>query len=127
MSEKISISIPRELYERLERYLREKQVVDRSKVFQVSLRNYLDENEDSDSFVYGIINLVYDEDATEVTKFQHEHEDKIISVLHIHVGQQCIEAIAVKGKKKDLVELTSKLSQIKGVKKVRFIVSTPET
>lgn len=126
MSEKISISIPKELYERLERYLKEKEVIDRSKVFQIALRNYLDENEDSDSFVYGIINLVYDEDSSDVTKFQHEHEDKIISVLHLHVNDECIEAIAVKGKKKDLVELTSKLSQIKGVRKVRFIVSSPE-
>ncbi|BAB66592.1 CopG family ribbon-helix-helix protein [Sulfurisphaera tokodaii] len=127
MSEKISISIPRELYERLERYLKEKQIVDRSKIFQIAIRNFLDENESSDTFVYGIINLVYDEDASEVTKFQHEHEDKIISVMHIHVGNECIEALAVKGKKRDLVELTAKLSQLKGVKKVRFIVSTPET
>ncbi|BFI73918.1 CopG family ribbon-helix-helix protein [Sulfurisphaera ohwakuensis] len=127
MSEKISISIPRELYERLERYLKEKQIVDRSKIFQIAIRNFLDENEGSDTFVYGIINLVYDENASEVTKFQHEHEDKIISVMHIHVGNECIEALAVKGKKRDLVELTAKLSQLKGVKKVRFIVSTPET
>ncbi|QIW24398.1 CopG family ribbon-helix-helix protein [Sulfolobus sp. S-194] len=127
MSEKISISIPRELYERLERYLKEKQIVDRSKIFQIAIRNFLDENEGSDTFVYGIINLVYDENASEVTKFQHEHEDKIISVMHIHVGNECIEALAVKGKKRDLVELTAKLSQLRGVKKVRFIVSTPET
>lgn len=127
MSEKISISIPRELNERLEKYLRENGIGDRSKVFQIALRNYLDENEDSDSFVYGIINLVYDESAPNITDFQHEHSDKIISVLHIHVGDECIEALAVKGKKKDLVELSSKLSQLRGVKKVRLIVSTPET
>ena len=127
MSEKISISIPKELSERLERYLEEKRISDRSKIIQIALRNYLDENEDGENFVYGIINLVYDENADNVTEFQHEHEDKIVSVLHIHVGKECIEAVAVKGKKKDLVELSSKLSQLKGVKKVRLIVSTTET
>lgn len=126
MIEKISISLPKELYDRLEKFLKEKQIADRSKVIQVALRNYLDENEDSENFVYGIINLVYDENSTGVTKFQHENQDKIISVLHIHIGEECIEALAVKGKKKELVELVSKLSQIKGVKKVRLIVSTTD-
>jgi len=127
-SEKISVSIPKELSERLKKYLEEKKISDRSKVFQIALRNYLDENEDSEAFVYGIINLVYDEANTnEINEFQHENEDKIISVLHIHVGKECIEAIAVKGRKKDLVEMTSKLSQLKGVKKARLIVSTTVT
>jgi len=127
-SEKISISIPKELSERLKKYLEEKKINDRSKVFQIALRNYLDENEENENFVYGIINLVYDEEeATEINEFQHENEDKIISVLHIHVGKDCIEAIAVKGKKKDLVEMTLKLSQLKGVKKARLIVSTTVT
>jgi len=128
MSEKISVSIPKELSKRLERYLEGKRISDRSKIIQIALRNYLDENEDSENFVYGIINLVYDEDnANEINEFQHEHEDKIISVLHVHIGEECIEAIAVKGKKKDLVELSSKLSQLKGVKKARLIVSTTLT
>ena len=122
--EKISISIPKDLYERLEKYMKSSGVSDRSKIMQTALRDFLDENEKDQTFVIGIINVVYEAESTaKVTEVQHEFEDKIISVLHVHRGEKCIEAIAVKGIKSDLVDLVNKLASVKGVNKVKLIVS----
>ncbi|WP_338600387.1 CopG family ribbon-helix-helix protein [Sulfolobus tengchongensis] len=126
--EKISISLPKDLYKELEEFIARKSIQDRSKIFQVALRNYLDENRESNEIVYGIINLVYDnEEASEsLTKIQHEYSNYIISTLHLHVNDRiCIEAIAVKGEKNKLVELNNKLGQTKGILKARFLISFP--
>ncbi|MEM0363106.1 MAG: CopG family ribbon-helix-helix protein [Sulfolobaceae archaeon] len=126
--EKISISIPKDLYRELEEFLASKGIYDRSKVFQIALRDYLDENREGKELVYGIINLVYDhEEASDsLTSIQHEYKDYIISTLHLHVTERlCIEAIAVKGEKSKLVELNNKLAQIRGILKARLLVSYP--
>lgn len=122
-SEKISISIPRDLLNQLEVYMENSPIRDRSKVFQIALRNFLDENSPTDDNVVGILNIVFDDDSTEeITKAQHQKLVDIISTLHIHLNEkECMEAIAVKGKKKDLVELALTLSQIRGVKKVKLL------
>ncbi|MDT7875186.1 MAG: CopG family ribbon-helix-helix protein [Sulfolobaceae archaeon] len=125
--EKFSVSIPKDLYDRLEKFMSENQISDRSKIIQIALRDFLDENEKDNRMVLGIINVVYDEkQSEEVLKFQHEYEDFILSVLHVHRGKICVEAIAVKGIKSDLLNLTNKLSSLKGVKKAKLIISTSE-
>ncbi|BCU71423.1 CopG family ribbon-helix-helix protein [Stygiolobus caldivivus] len=122
--EKISVSIPKELYDRLEKYMQTSGVSDRSKIMQTALRDFLDENERDETYVIGIINIVYDNESTaKVTSVQHEYENKIISVLHVHRDEKCVEAVAVKGMKSELVDLVNKLASIKGVSKVKLIVS----
>ncbi|ACP35590.1 putative transcriptional regulator, CopG family [Sulfolobus islandicus Y.G.57.14] len=127
-AEKISISLPKELYRELEDFITRKGIPDRSKIFQIALRNYLDENREGTEIIYGIINLVYDhEEASEaLTEIQHEYKDNIISTLHLHVNERlCIEAIAVKGEKSKLVELNNRLGQIRGILKARLLISFP--
>jgi len=127
--EKISVSLPKDLVQELEDFMKSNLASDRSKIFQIALRNYLDENEQDTKIVYGIINVVYDEKmATEdFLTLQHENLDKIISTLHIHINERdCMEAIAVRGTKSDLVTLNSKLSQLRGIKKSRLLISYEE-
>ncbi|BDB97305.1 MAG: CopG family ribbon-helix-helix protein [Saccharolobus sp.] len=126
--EKISISLPKDLYKELEDFINSRGIGDRSKVLQIALRNYLDENRGGNELVYGVINLVYDHElASEfLTEVQHEYNSYIISTLHIHANERiCIEAIAVKGEKSKLVELTNKLSQARGILKARLLISYP--
>lgn len=125
-AEKISISIPRDLLEQLETFMNSSSIKDRSKIFQIALRNFLDENSAADDNVVGILNIIFDDESTEeITKLQHEKLISIISTLHIHLNEkECMEAIAVRGKKKELVELASALSQVRGVKKVKLLTYT---
>ncbi|BDC19595.1 CopG family ribbon-helix-helix protein [Acidianus sp. HS-5] len=121
--EKISVSIPKDVMEQLDEFMKNSSSLDRSKIFQIAIKNFLDENSPEDIEVVGILNIVYNDEVTdEITKLQHEKLSSIISTLHIHLNEkECMEAIAVKGKKSDLVKLVSSLSQIKGVKKAKLL------
>ncbi len=124
--EKISISLPKELYRELEDYLRAKNIYDRSRIFQIALKNYLDENKEDNDHVYGIINIVYDHElaSDSLTAIQHDYSGYIISSLHIHINERiCVEAIAVRGEKSKLVELVNRLSESKGILKARLLIS----
>lgn len=122
-SEKISISIPKDLLEQLENFITNSSIRDRSKIFQIALRNFLDENLPSEDNVVGILSIFYNDEFTEdITKLQHRKLISIVSTLHIHLNEkECMEAIAVKGKKKDIVDLALALSQIRGIKKVKLL------
>ncbi|MCI2414338.1 MAG: CopG family ribbon-helix-helix protein [Candidatus Aramenus sp.] len=124
--EKLSVSLPKELVQELNKFMEKNAIGDRSKIFQIALRNFLDENEKDNAVVYGIINVVYDEHEAswDFLELQHEYLDKIISTMHLHLNERdCMEAIAVRGTRSELVNLNSKLSQIRGVKKSRLLIS----
>ena len=52
---------------------------------------------------------------------QHKRADVIYSSMHIHLSEQdCLEAIAVRGRAKEIRELTQELRTKKGVKQVKL-------
>nr|WP_156017831.1 nickel-responsive regulator [Sulfuracidifex metallicus] len=95
---------------------------DRSKIVQLALRNFLDENKESDAFTYSVISVIYDfiTAESEFTKVQHEYAELIMSNMHVHVSaRECMEAIFVKGRKSEVMKLIGSINQIKGIKKVK--------
>ncbi|MCY0849883.1 CopG family ribbon-helix-helix protein [Sulfuracidifex metallicus] len=122
MSEKISVSLPRDLLKELEDFMEKSKAGDRSKVVQLALRNFLDENKQSDAFTYSVISVIYDFTTAEsdFTKVQHDYAELIMSNMHVHVSaKECMEAIFVKGKKSEVMKLIGSINQIKGIKKVK--------
>jgi len=124
---KFSISLPPDLYKQLEEYSKSNNL-ERSKVIQLALRRFFEEVVGGLDYVYGFLVLTYDNSIKDVediiTQIQHEHLDKIISSQHIHVDKNiCIEAIAVRGKKEELVKILSEVSKVRGIMSARFIVS----
>lgn len=127
-SERISISIPNELLQRFNRIKVLSEVSDRSKVFQIALRDFLDRIDvDSKGGCVGVLTVVYshEEAGKEVTEIQHVSNNIIVSSLHLHVrGDTCLEAISLKGQCSDIRDLASRVTSIRGVTKVD-LVSTP--
>lgn len=122
MSEKISVSLPRDLLKELEDFMEKNKAGDRSKIVQLALRNFLDENKESDAFTYSVISVIYDfvTAESEFTKVQHEYAELIMSNMHVHVSaRECMEAIFVKGRKSEVMKLIGSINQIKGIKKVK--------
>ena len=71
--------------------------------------------------------MVYDHDVkgleTELTETQHHHSNLITSTLHIHISEQdCLEAIAVKGKASEIRELSNELTTKRGVKILKTMI-----
>ncbi len=104
----------------------------RSKAIQDAVRLYVSERKwikERDTIQTGIILMVYDHEAkgleTELTETQHNHSSLITSTLHIHISEQdCLEAIAVKGKASEIRELSDELTTKKGVKILKTTIVT---
>ncbi len=119
---RFGISMPAELLERFDEYIRNRKYTNRSKAI-VDLINkefISDESKKPNSFIAGAITIVYNHHKRElldrITDLQHSYGDIIISSQHIHLNHDnCLEIIAVKGRYKRIKELADGLGSVKGV------------
>ncbi|MCK5850175.1 MAG: nickel-responsive transcriptional regulator NikR [Kiritimatiellae bacterium] len=79
--------------------------------------------------VSGAIILVYDHHkrglTNKLTHIQHDFHNLIISSQHIHMDHHnCMEIVVVKGKPRDINNLTQKLKATKGVKHGSLAMAT---
>ena len=87
--------------------------------------------EDGEQIIAGSILLFYDHHQRnlleEMTRIQHSVHDVILATTHFHLNHDsCLELIVVKGKAKDIQELSNKLTSLKGVSYGNFTVSPVE-
>jgi len=87
--------------------------------------------EDSEQIIAGSILLFYDHHQRnlleEMSNIQHEVHDTILATTHLHLNHNsCLELIIVKGKAKDIQELSNKLTSLKGVSYGNFTVAPVE-
>ena len=63
--------------------------------------------------------------ATKLTNIQHDHGDRIVSTLHVHLDHRhCLEIIVLKGPSSDLRTFADKMLSIRGVKHGQLVMST---
>src|SRR5262245_54241525 len=82
-----------------------------------------------DEEIAGTITLVYDHHKQHVqatlTDIQHDHEDVIISTLHVHLDHHnCLEVLAVRGRAATVKKIADELIAAKGVKHGKLTVTT---
>lgn len=87
--------------------------------------------EDSEQMIAGSILLFYNHHhrnlLEEMTEIQHDKHDLILATTHFHIDQgSCLELIVVKGKVKDIRELSHRLTSLKGVDYGNFTVAPIE-
>jgi CopG family nickel-responsive transcriptional regulator len=87
--------------------------------------------EDHDQNVAGSILLFYNHHQRnlleELTSIQHSVHDLIIATTHFHLDHEsCLELIVVKGKVKEIQQLSNQLTSLKGVTYGKFTVSPVE-
>lgn len=73
-----------------------------------------------DQLVAGTIALVYDHQTNDLsmhlTELQHQYHRDIVSTMHIHLNEQlCLEVIVVRGKYRQLKQLSHRIQVQKGV------------
>ncbi len=116
---KVGVSIPVDLYAKLNDLSKRMGVKSRSRIIQMALREYIlnksiELKQDVD--VIGVIGIYYihgkrhvDEELVEI---QHEYLDIIISTQHIHLTKEsCAEFIIVRGRISRIEELIRDLSK----------------
>jgi len=119
--ERISLAIEPDLLRRFDRLLGESGVANRSEAVRDLIRKHLvDEDQDPKAEAAATLTLVYDHDTRELAdrlvEIGHEHHASILSTLHIHLDHDlCLEVMALKGKRRDLRRLASRVLGLKGV------------
>ncbi len=127
---RFGISLDKDLLDKFDRLIREKNYTNRSEAFRDLIRQELVKKEwQEGKEVAGAITLIYDHHKREllnkITDTQHDFQKLIISTQHIHLDHNnCLEIIAVKGSPKEAQKLSDTLKSIKGVKHGTLSMST---
>ena len=118
---RMSLSIEKPLFEKLEDLLEKSDYTNRSEFIRDLIRSQLvaeewTENEQA----LGTVSLVYDHHAPglagRLTHAQHHFSGQVLATTHIHLeGNLCAEMIMVRGRASDIRHLTNLLGREKGV------------
>lgn len=120
---RFGVSLAKDLLDRFDAVIRAQNYPTRSKAIEDLITQAVNASELSKDTAeaVGSIDIVYDhhkrELLTRLTDIQHDHQEVILSVQHIHLDHHnCFEIVIVKGKKCVLEILAHKIKAIKGVK-----------
>lgn len=127
---RVSVSIERELYERMEELLRADGYTNRSEYFRDLVRQKLvDRQWTDDRVTVGTVTLIYDHHFSNLTKrltdLQHDHHGMILASTHVHLDKHmCAEVIIMRGRASRLQGIASDLRKQKGVLHAALSMST---
>ncbi len=130
MLKRFSISIEENLLDIFDEHIQERQYNNRSEAIRDLIRKAFTKKEwEADKEVMGVINLVYDHHQHQlqekVTEIQHDFHGLIVSTTHVHMDHHnCLEVIIVKGKAKEVQELSDLLLAQRGVRDGNLAMST---
>ena len=122
----ISLSIPPKLIENLEKIMEEEGYNNRSEIIRDAIRDYINEykiERTGKGKIGGIISVMYpinDQKVSEqIQKLQHQNEERIEGVLHLHYDEEnCFDILLIKGKTELIINLISELKTITGTKHI---------
>ena len=127
---RFGVSIENHLLEQFDRLIHSRNYSNRSEAIRDLIRNEIVQEEwkDSESDSIGTVTIIYDHhvgDLTHIlTSIQHEFSGHIISTMHVHLDHDnCLEVLAVKGKKKVVKKIADSLISIKGVKHGKLVTT----
>ncbi len=118
---RLSLSIEKTLYDRLEKLVREAGYSNRSEFVRDMIRDRLVEKEwKSDETIIGSITIIFDHCARNLNemlmKVQQSGQDEILACTHVPLTSKvCAQVILVKGKAAGVRDLMNTLRQQKGV------------
>ena len=127
---RFGVSLEDDLLKKLDRLVEHQKFPNRSQAIRYLIKKNLVENEwEGNEEVAGAIVLVYDHHKrnlqNESTEVQHDYHHLILSVQHVHLNHDnCLETITVRGKAKELINLSNQLIAIKGIKHGQLVMST---
>ena len=119
---RFGVSLEKGLLEVFDKNIKKRKYTNRSEAIRDLIRKEIvKEQWTHESDIAGAVIIIYDHHKRDLVeklmKIQHDFHRIIISTQHIHLDHDnCLEIIAVKGKTKNVQELTDKLTASKGVK-----------
>jgi CopG family nickel-responsive transcriptional regulator len=127
---RVSVSIEKPLYERLERLVEQSRYTNRSEFIRDLIRAHLVEQEwQTGRVLLGTISMIYDHHARglseRLTDQQHHFPGTVLATTHVHLDEDlCAEMIMVRGRGKDIKALADRLQREKGVLHAKLATGT---
>jgi len=122
--------LDRDLLERFDNYIRERNYMNRSEALRDLIRAELVRKEwEEEREVAGAITLVYEHRKREllnkIMKTEHDYHHLIVSSQHIHLDHDnCLEIVACRGNAREIQRLANRLRAIKDVRHVSLAMSS---
>jgi len=121
--ERIGVSLDKELLSLFDRLIAKQGYPNRSEAIRDLIRARLSEEElakPTTEAVAGVF-LVYDHHSTKLSQklvnLQHDHLLHVITSTHVHLdNDNCLEAVILKGKVKEIQKLADRMTSLRGVK-----------
>ncbi|MGG3890709.1 nickel-responsive transcriptional regulator NikR [Metabacillus fastidiosus] len=130
---RFGVSMEGNLLRKFDHLITQKGYKNRSEAVRDLVRDALIQQswEDNEEIIAGSILLFYDHHQrnllNELTKIQHSMHDAIMATTHFHLDHaNCLELIVVKGRAKDIQQLSNKLTSLKGVQYGKFTAAPVE-
>jgi CopG family nickel-responsive transcriptional regulator len=130
---RFGVSMENHLLQKFDDLVKQRGYENRSEAVRDLVRDALIQQswEGNEQIVAGTILLFYNHHQRnlleEMTTIQHSVHDLILATTHFHIDHHsCLEIIVVKGKGKDIQQLSNKLTSLKGVEYGKFTVSPVE-
>ena len=126
---RFGVSLEKQLMDALDEYVEENSFPNRSQAIRNLIeKNIVEKKWKCNNEVAGAIVLLYDHHKHDISSrsnsVQHEYHKNILSSQHVHLNHDmCLETIAVKGKAKQLTELSDKLIALKGVQHGKLVMT----
>ncbi len=130
MLKRFSISLEENLLEIFDKHIKSRSYTNRSEAIRDLIRKAFVKKEwQADKEVMGVISLVYDHHQhklqDKVTEVQHGYHHHIVSTTHVHMDHDnCLEVIIIRGKAKEIQELSDKLVALRGVRDGHLAMSS---
>lgn len=127
---RFGISLPKDLLDKFDRLIREKNYTNRSEAIRDLIREDLVKKQwQEGKEIAGTITMIYDHHKRELVNklmdIQHDFGGIIVSTQHIHLDHHnCLEIIAVKGRPQQAQELADTLKAVKWVKHTTLNMSS---
>ena len=127
---RFGVSMEGQLLQKFDHLVKQRGYENRSEAVRDLVRDALIQQlwEGKEQIVAGSILLFYNHHQRnlieEMTNIQHSVHDLIIATTHFHLDHDsCLEMIVVKGKVKEIQQLSHKLTSLKGVAYGKFTVA----
>jgi len=124
----VSLSIPKNLLEKVDSYIREQGFANRSEIIRQALRAYMSESRrlsELQGRTTATITIIYQRDAKkgQITDIQHSYSNVVLTFLHTHVEEgYCIEIIVAKGDAQAIKALIDALRANKQISEVKVTI-----
>lgn len=121
-----------DLLKELDGLAKKRKLSNRSQAIRFLIRkNLVQDKWEGNEKVSGCVVLIYDHHRRQLVdksiEMQHKYQHLVLAVQHAHLDHNnCLEAIIVKGKAKELKDLADRLIALKGIKHGELVMSVKD-